>query len=87
MKLSMVVLMAIGEVPLTAISGALLRPLIADPLSKLVVVMIFTPAIMNGVQFWLVDNIFIHNKAASVANRETIAEPFVDKDHEMQCQS
>merc|ERR1712032_1185199 len=29
----------------------------------LLVVMILTPGIMNAVQFWLVDNIFVHVKA------------------------
>merc|ERR1719343_1216449 len=41
-------------------AAVVLAPVLEHPHLKLLVVMILTPGIMNAVQFWLVDNIFVH---------------------------
>lgn len=59
MKFVMVALMLLLSPVLEAVTGPLLNPLDQSPTAKLVVVMVCTPCIMNGVQFWLQDNIFV----------------------------
>merc|ERR1719464_2518867 len=58
MKVAMVALMLVLAASIYEYSSLLLSPLESDPTAKLVVVMIVTPCVMNGVQFWLQDNIF-----------------------------
>lgn len=70
MKLIMVMIMLALSPQLEAVSGLLLDPL-EDPTVKLLVVMILTPGVMNAVQFWLQDNIFVdvakwHDKKQAV---------------------
>merc|ERR1712039_1027919 len=62
MKFSMVCLLMAGAEPFQFASMTVLRPFFSNPNLKLLVVMILTPGIMNAVQFWLVDNIFVHAK-------------------------
>uniref|UniRef100_A0A7S4VM75 CBM20 domain-containing protein n=1 Tax=Alexandrium monilatum TaxID=311494 RepID=A0A7S4VM75_9DINO len=58
MKFVMVSLMMVLSPQLQAVAGFVLAPL-QDPSVKLVMVMILTPGVMNAVQFWLQDNIFV----------------------------
>eukprot|EP00927_Polykrikos_kofoidii_P048459 TRINITY_DN42730_c0_g1_i1.p1 TRINITY_DN42730_c0_g1~~TRINITY_DN42730_c0_g1_i1.p1 ORF type:complete len:258 (+),score=15.09 TRINITY_DN42730_c0_g1_i1:101-775(+) len=62
MKIVMVLLFLILSVPLQAVAEFILSPCQNLPSVKLVVVMILTPGIMNSLQFWLVDNIFVHTR-------------------------
>ncbi|CAJ1338563.1 unnamed protein product [Effrenium voratum] len=56
MKLSMVVLMILLAKPLTLIARAMLKPFLANPKLKLIMVMIVTPMFMNAFQFWVTDS-------------------------------
>jgi len=58
MKFIMVMIMLALSPQLEALSGLVLDPL-TNPSLRLVVVMILTPGVMNAVQFWLQDNIFV----------------------------
>jgi hypothetical protein len=58
MKFVMLLLIAVFS-PQWVIFGQVLSPLDAHSTLKLVVVMLLTPFVMNGVQFWLQDNIFV----------------------------
>lgn len=60
MKGVMVVIMLVMAPQLIAAANFLLSPVDADPNVELVLVMIVTPAIMNSLQFWLQDNIFVN---------------------------
>lgn len=60
MKVSMLGIMWAFNAWLHALASAILAPVIDKPHLKLLVVMIFTPALMNSLQFWLTDNIFVH---------------------------
>mmetsp|Transcript_125771 Transcript_125771/g.391669 ORF Transcript_125771/g.391669 Transcript_125771/m.391669 type:complete len:476 (-) Transcript_125771:329-1756(-) len=67
MKFIMVILM-LALAPQLQWAAACLLSWLTDPSAKLLVVMILTPAVMNSVQFWLQDNIFVdvakwHDKA------------------------
>ncbi|CAK9046343.1 unnamed protein product [Durusdinium trenchii] len=55
MKLFMVVLMVLLAKPLTLAARECLKPFM-NPLLKLLVVMIVTPAVMNAFQLWVTDN-------------------------------
>jgi len=59
MKFVMVIAMLVLSPQLEGAAAFLLNPLNQEPTLKLLVVMILTPGIMNGVQFWLQDNIFV----------------------------
>lgn len=63
MKLSMLGLLLVGRVPFQALAGFVLAPFLANEHLKLIMVMIVTPGVMNSLQFWLVDNIFVHAKS------------------------
>merc|ERR1712232_46599 len=54
---------------LQPIAALALAPVLEQPRLKLLVVMILTPGVMNAVQFWLVDNIFVHVKKGSGAEQ------------------
>merc|ERR1712232_306353 len=69
MKAIMVLLLVIQTPQLSWLAGAVLHPLAATPQLKLVIVMILTPGIMNSLQFWLQDNIFVA-AAKSAAEKE-----------------
>jgi hypothetical protein len=56
MKCIMVLIMLVAHVPLVAISGFILSPFDYSAELKLVIVMVFTPLIMNMVQFWVTDS-------------------------------
>jgi hypothetical protein len=60
MKCAMVLLMLLGAPLLQPVTAWLLAPVLHRPLLKLLIVMILTPGAMNALQFWLVDNIFVH---------------------------
>eukprot|EP00929_Paragymnodinium_shiwhaense_P096450 TRINITY_DN58032_c0_g1_i1.p1 TRINITY_DN58032_c0_g1~~TRINITY_DN58032_c0_g1_i1.p1 ORF type:complete len:222 (-),score=34.79 TRINITY_DN58032_c0_g1_i1:112-777(-) len=62
MKCIMVAMMLASATGLEAVALVILHPFLLNPQLKLLVVMIFTPAVMNSLQFWLVDNIFVHSK-------------------------
>uniref|UniRef100_A0A7S4V469 Uncharacterized protein n=1 Tax=Alexandrium monilatum TaxID=311494 RepID=A0A7S4V469_9DINO len=59
MKFVMVTIMLLLSRQLEAVSGFVLSPVASRPSAKLVVVMILTPGVMNALQFWLQDNIFV----------------------------
>lgn len=62
MKVTMVGLMIIGSRFLLMGASVLLSNFQQSPRLELLVVMVLTPAVMNSVQFWLVDNIFVHER-------------------------
>eukprot|EP00927_Polykrikos_kofoidii_P049124 TRINITY_DN4324_c0_g1_i1.p1 TRINITY_DN4324_c0_g1~~TRINITY_DN4324_c0_g1_i1.p1 ORF type:complete len:256 (+),score=49.23 TRINITY_DN4324_c0_g1_i1:164-931(+) len=59
MKIVMVLLMVLLSGVLLEGARMCLHPFFNNVKLELLVAMIFTPAVMNSVQFWLVDNIFI----------------------------
>eukprot|EP00927_Polykrikos_kofoidii_P007372 TRINITY_DN13017_c1_g3_i2.p1 TRINITY_DN13017_c1_g3~~TRINITY_DN13017_c1_g3_i2.p1 ORF type:complete len:254 (-),score=33.66 TRINITY_DN13017_c1_g3_i2:759-1463(-) len=67
MKLVMLILFILLQVQMQAVAATILSPVKDLPNVKLIVVMILTPGIMNAVQFWLVDNIFVHTKDVGIA--------------------
>lgn len=67
MKIVMVLLLLACQRILIPVAELMLRPFMGNATLKLTVVMIFTPAVMNALQFWLQDNIFVH--AAGHARR------------------
>jgi len=77
MKFIMVILMLALSPQLEALSAFVLQPL-TNPTCKLIVVMILTPSIMNALQFWLQDNIFVdvdrwHKKEQKVKEEARLA--------------
>jgi len=56
MKCTMVLIMLVAHVPLVAIASFILLPFDYSAKLKLVIVMVFTPLIMNMVQFWITDS-------------------------------
>lgn len=60
MKGVMVLIMLIMAPQLIATANFLLSPVDANPNVELLLVMMVTPAIMNSLQFWLQDNIFVN---------------------------
>lgn len=64
MKCTMVLIMLVAYVPLVAIASFILSPFNSSPSLKLIVVMVFTPLIMNTVQFWITDS-FTRKKPSS----------------------
>lgn len=64
MKASMVGLMLIFNIHLEQLAELVLYPCMQDETTKLIVVTVITPGIMNAVQFWIVDNI-IHRKPSA----------------------
>nr|PUA85945.1 putative transmembrane protein [Toxoplasma gondii TgCATBr9] len=69
MKLLMVLVMVVGQRPLTWIAAALLNSLDDQPRTKLVVVMVLTPLTMNTFQYWITDNIIKRKPRASYEHR------------------
>jgi len=59
MKAVMVVIMIFEAPQLLAIASFVLKPVDSHPKIELLLVMVLTPAIMNSLQFWLQDNIFV----------------------------
>merc|ERR1719265_1521869 len=56
MKVVMVIVMLVGSAVFAPLSAFILSPFEDSPDVKLVVVMIFTPAVMNALQLWITDN-------------------------------
>jgi len=77
MKFCMVALMLVGKSALEPIGGFVLKPFLDDPKLKLLVVMILTPGIMNSVQFWLQDNIFLKFKGHGSLQEDTGQRPLM----------
>mmetsp|Transcript_57246 Transcript_57246/g.183958 ORF Transcript_57246/g.183958 Transcript_57246/m.183958 type:complete len:237 (+) Transcript_57246:107-817(+) len=72
MKFCMVALMLKSKSVLVPIASFVLKPVLEDPNLKLMVVMILTPAVMNSVQFWLQDNIFLKFKGHGAPGQEPL---------------
>lgn len=60
MKIVLVLMLVMFSGILIPVAEAVLHPFMEYAALKLLVVMILTPMVMNSLQFWLVDNIFIH---------------------------
>jgi len=56
MKCTMVLIMIVAHIPLIAIASGILSPFDYNPQFKLIIVMVFTPLLMNTVQFWITDS-------------------------------
>jgi len=74
MKLIMVLMIITFDTPLQVISGAVLKPFLNSPASKLIVVMVLTPMCMNAFQFWVTDN-FIKKKGSARGSQLQRGEP------------
>jgi len=70
MKAVMVFIMIFEAPQLLAIAGFVLKPVDEHPKIELVLVMILTPAVMNSLQFWLQDNIFVDAARATAEGRK-----------------
>lgn len=66
MKFAMVGFILVESPQLEWIASTVLSPLADIPKVKLVLVMVVTPGVMNSVQFWLVDNIFIDTTTSDI---------------------
>ena len=62
MKSTMVLIMVMAHIPLIGLALFVLSPFKYNPDIKLIVVMVFTPLVMNTVQFWITDS-FTKRKA------------------------
>lgn len=82
MKCAMVFLMVLGAPLLQPVAAWLLAPALHRPLLKLLIVMILTPGVMNALQFWLVDNIFVHAREEPHFERSECPEPALLEDLE-----
>ncbi|CBZ49630.1 klla0c10076p, related [Neospora caninum Liverpool] len=71
MKMLMVLVMVVGQTPLTWIAAALLNSLDDQPRVKLVVVMVLTPLTMNTIQYWITDNIIKRKPGTSYGQRQS----------------
>eukprot|EP00927_Polykrikos_kofoidii_P049125 TRINITY_DN4324_c0_g2_i1.p1 TRINITY_DN4324_c0_g2~~TRINITY_DN4324_c0_g2_i1.p1 ORF type:complete len:266 (+),score=35.25 TRINITY_DN4324_c0_g2_i1:76-873(+) len=70
MKISMVIIMIVLSGVLLEGARICLNPFYNNVKLELLVAMIFTPAVMNSVQFWLVDNIFILQRTQGIELNE-----------------
>jgi hypothetical protein len=66
MKCTMVLIMVVAHVPLVAIASGILSPFDYNAEFKLIIVMVFTPLLMNTVQFWITDSFTKKKPAAAV---------------------
>ncbi len=66
MKCTMVLIMIIGHIPLVAIASGILSPFDYSAEFKLIIVMVFTPLLMNTVQFWITDSFTKKKPTATV---------------------
>merc|ERR1719253_2126092 len=80
MKGVMVTIMVVEAPQLTALAQFILKPVDSDPNVELVLVMVLTPAIMNSLQFWLQDNIFVD--AAKTVEEERRMQKMLEKEAE-----
>jgi len=80
MKAVMVLIMLVEAPQLTAAAGFVLKPLDGNPRVELIIVMVVTPAIMNSLQFWLQDNIFVG--AALKIAKEQKFQKYLDQQEE-----
>lgn len=74
MKCTMVLIMVIGHIPLIAIASGILSPFDYNAQFKLIIVMVFTPLLMNTVQFWITDS-FTKKKQPTAASVELSQKP------------
>lgn len=85
MKCTMTLIIMFEAHQLSLIAGFILGPLSDLPQLKLVVVMVFTPVVMNMFQFWLQDNIFVDAawSAARKKQQQILEEAAKNRDAEL----